>query len=34
MHFLSAALTLGAVASAYDLPDNLRQIYENHKVCN
>lgn len=23
---------LGAVASAFDLPDNLRQIYDNHIV--
>lgn len=33
MHFLYIATILSAgLTSAYDLPDNLKQIYNNHKV--
>jgi chitosanase len=33
MHYITATtlLSLG-LASAYDIPDNLKQIYNNHKV--
>lgn len=30
---LFAVATLGAVASAYQLPANLKKIYDQHKVC-
>lgn len=33
MHLSLAVLLLAGLASAYDLPDNLKQIYDNHKVC-
>lgn len=34
MKYSLAAVTVAAsVASAYNLPDNLSQIYNNHKVC-
>jgi hypothetical protein len=34
MKYSFAAVTVAAsIASAYDLPDNLSQIYNNHKVC-
>lgn len=33
MQFLAIAYVLSAsLASAYDLPDNLQKIYNNHKV--
>lgn len=28
-----AALALATGVAAYDLPDNLKEIYEKHKVC-
>jgi small basic protein len=31
---LLAIAALGAVTSAFDLPDNLKQIYDNHLVSN
>lgn len=32
MHLIAATLLSLGLASAYDLPDNLKQIYDNHKV--
>lgn len=29
---IASLAALGSVASAYDLPENLRAIYEEHKV--
>lgn len=29
---LTAVAAFGAVASGFDLPDNLRRIYDSHKV--
>lgn len=35
MYLLTATTLLSAgLAAAYDLPDNLKTIYDNHKVCN
>jgi hypothetical protein len=34
MHILAATTLLSAgLAAAYDLPDNLKTIYDNHKAC-
>lgn len=35
MHVLAATMLLsGSLAAAHDLPDNLKTIYDNHKVSN
>jgi hypothetical protein len=32
MHLIAATLLSLGLASAYEIPDNLKQIYNNHKV--